>query len=212
MKTRDRILECALILFNQKGEPNVSTLEIANELGISPGNLYYHFHGKEPLVLELFERFQGELAPLLDPPGEAQLEMEDYWLFLHLIVERLAHYRFLFQDLSNLSGRLPKLARGIRHWLNALKRTLATLLARLKTDQYLVSNTQALGLLVEQITLTLLFSLDYQRILGSRGEVRLVVFQVMMLVTPHLASEARQTAEQLAQRYLEQQEAPLPNP
>ena len=85
MKTRDRILECALALFNQEGEPNVSTLEIANELGISPGNLYYHFHGKEPLVLELFERFQHEMAPLLNPPAEAQLEAEDYWLFLHLI-------------------------------------------------------------------------------------------------------------------------------
>ncbi len=43
---------------------------------------------------------------------------EDYWLFLHLIVERLAHYRFLFQDLSNLAGRLPKLAKGIRNLLN----------------------------------------------------------------------------------------------
>ena len=51
MKTRDRILECALQLFNHKGEPNVSTMEVANEMGISPGNLYYHFHGKEPLVL-----------------------------------------------------------------------------------------------------------------------------------------------------------------
>ncbi len=63
MKTRDRILECALQLFNQQGEPNVSTLEIANELGISPGNLYYHFHGKEPLVLGLFERFEEALMP-----------------------------------------------------------------------------------------------------------------------------------------------------
>jgi len=206
MKTRDRILECALMLFNQKGEPNVSTLEIANELEISPGNLYYHFHGKEPLIMELFERFQKELAPLLDPPVEVQLEVEDYWLFLNLIVERLAHYRFLFQDLSNLSSRLPKLARGIRQWLNALKRALAMLVAQLKTEDQLVSNTQALGLLVEQITLTLLFSLDYQRILGSRGEVSLVVFQVMMLVTPHLASEARHTAEQLAQRYLSQRD------
>jgi AcrR family transcriptional regulator len=202
MKTRDRILECALSLFNQEGEPNVSTLQIANELGISPGNLYYHFHGKEPLVLELFERFQAEMAPLLNPPADAQLDVEDYWLFLNLIVERLALFRFLFQDLSNLAGRLPKLARGIRHWLNTLKRTLAGLLARLKAEGQLESDTLALGQLVEQITLTLVFSLDYQRILGNSGESRLVVYQVMMLVAPHLADDARHTAEQLAQRYL----------
>ena len=203
MKTRDRILECALVLFNQQGEPNVSTLEIANELEISPGNLYYHFHGKEPLVMELFERFEQDMAPLLDPPADARLNVEDYWLFLHLIVERLAHYRFLFQDLSNLAGRLPKLARGIRMWLNALKRTLAALLAGLKAEGHVVSTTQALGLLVEQITLTLLFSLDYQRILGNIGEIRLVVFQVMMLVSPHMKENSREAAELLAQRYLE---------
>ncbi|GFM80805.1 TetR family transcriptional regulator [Pseudomonas cichorii] len=202
MKTRDRILECALILFNQQGEPNVSTLEIANELGISPGNLYYHFHGKEPLVMELFERFQSELTPLLDPPSDARLNAEDYWLFLHLIVERLAHYRFLFQDLSNLAGRLPKLARGIRNLLNSLKRTLASLLARLKAQGQLISETQALGQLVEQITMNLLFSLDYQRILGREGEVRVVVYQIMMLVTPHLVPTSRQAAEELAMQYL----------
>ena len=203
MKTRERILQAALQLFNEQGEPNVSTLEIANELEISPGNLYYHFHGKEPLVLELFERFQSEMAPLLNPPAEAELDVEDYWLFLHLIVERLSQYRFLFQDMSNLAGRLPKLARGIRHWLNALKRTLAALLARLMADGQLNSGTQALGQLVEQITLTLLFSLDYQRILDQDGEVRLVVYHIMMLVAPHLNQPSRGTVEHLAQRYLE---------
>lgn len=203
MKTRDRILECALQLFNQQGEPNVSTLEIANEMGISPGNLYYHFHGKEPLVLGLFERFEDELNPLLDPPLDVQLSAEDYWLFLHLIVERMAQYRFLFQDLSNLAGRLPKLARGVRNLLNALKRTLAALLASLKAQGQIISSTQALGQLVEQIVLTLLFSLDYQRILGREGEVGVVVFQVMMLVAPHLRDESRHAAEDLARRYLE---------
>jgi len=203
MKTRDRMLECALLLFNQQGEPNVSTLEIANELEISPGNLYYHFHGKEPLVMELFERFQHELAPLLDPPADARLDAEDYWLFLHLIVERLSHYRFLFQDLSNLASRLPKLARGIRNLLNSIKRTLASLLARLKAEGQVTSDTQALGQLVEQITMTLLFSLDYQRILDREGETRVVVYQIMMLVAPHLKTGARHAAEQLARHYLE---------
>ena len=203
MKTRDRILECALQLFNQKGEPNVSTMEVANEMGISPGNLSYHFHGNERLVLGLFERFQNELAPLPDPPADAQLEAEDYWLFLHLIVERMAHYRFLFQDLSNLAGRFPKLAKGIRNLLTALKRTLASLLARLKAAGQLVSSTQALGQLVEQITLTLLFSLDYQRIIDREGEVRVVVYQVMMLVAPHLLLPARLATEKFALKYLD---------
>ena len=203
MKTRDRILECALLLFNQKGEPNVSTMEVANEMGISPGNLYYHFHGKEPLILGLFERFQSELTPLLDPPSDARLSPDEYWLFLHLIIERLAHYRFLFQDLSNLAGRLPKLAKGIRNLLNALKRTLASLLARLKAEGRLISDTRALGQLVEQITMTLLFSLDYQRILDREGEVRVVVYQIMMLVAPHLQPAGKLATEQLAQQYLE---------
>lgn len=202
MKTRDRILECALTLFNEQGESNVSILEIANQLDISPGNLYYHFHGKEPIILELFERFREELAPLLDPPAGVLLSLDDYWLFLNLVVERLAHYRFFFHDLSNLAQRLPRLARGVRNWLNQLKRTLASMLAQLKAKGLLISDTQALGQLVEQISLTLLFSLDYQRIIGSRAEVRLVVYQVLMLVTPHLKPKARQDTEALVHKLL----------
>ena len=122
-------------------------------------------------------------------------------MFLHLIVEHMAQYRFLFQDLSNLTGRLPKLARGMRSLINALKRTLAALLASLKSQGLVSSDTQALGQLVEQITLTLMFSLDYQRVLGREGDVGIVVYQVMMLVAPHLVGPARGAAEQLAGRY-----------
>ena len=77
------------------------------------------------------------------------------------------------------------------------------MLARLKAAGQLVSGTQALGQLVEQITMTLLFSLDYQRILDREGEVQVVVYQIMMLVAPHLLSPARQATEQLALRYLD---------
>jgi AcrR family transcriptional regulator len=58
MKTAERILITALDIFNQQGENNVSSVEIAMELNISPGNLYYHFKGKEVIVAELFDLYQ----------------------------------------------------------------------------------------------------------------------------------------------------------
>src|SRR6266536_2569583 len=56
MKTRDRILETALRLFNEEGAAKVPTNRIATELEMSPGNLYYHFRQKEQLVDRLLRR------------------------------------------------------------------------------------------------------------------------------------------------------------
>ncbi|RPI41821.1 MAG: TetR/AcrR family transcriptional regulator, partial [Betaproteobacteria bacterium] len=42
-RTRQRILDTTLALYNEHGEPQVSTSLIAAELGISACNLHYHF-------------------------------------------------------------------------------------------------------------------------------------------------------------------------
>ena len=49
-RTAERIASVTLDLFNRYGEPHVSTTMISSELGISPGNLYYHFPAKDKLV------------------------------------------------------------------------------------------------------------------------------------------------------------------
>ena len=49
--TYQRIIESALVLFNEEGERNISTNHISAHLGISPGNLYYHFRNKDEIIV-----------------------------------------------------------------------------------------------------------------------------------------------------------------
>lgn len=103
-RTAQRILETALALFNRFGEPHVSTTLLAAELGISPGNLYYHFPAKETLVNTLFDAYAQALAELLPASGSVR-DVEDAWFFMHSLFELSWQYRFLARDLNNLLSR-----------------------------------------------------------------------------------------------------------
>jgi AcrR family transcriptional regulator len=55
MKTRERIKDASIALFNEKGATNVSTVQISEHMGISPGNLYYYFTNKEHIIRSIWE-------------------------------------------------------------------------------------------------------------------------------------------------------------
>jgi len=100
-RTFDRIASVTLELFNRFGEPHVSTTMISAELGISPGNLYYHFPSKDKLVNHLYDQFEASVLSLLDAGGDVQ-DIEDAWFFLHSLFEKVWDHRFLYRDLNHL--------------------------------------------------------------------------------------------------------------
>src|SRR2546428_8499216 len=108
-RTRERILELSLRLFNEFGEPNITTTVIADEMNISPGNLYYHFRNKDDIVNSIFVQFEGEISHMLKVPESRRPNIEDVWLYLHLMFELVWRYRFFYRDLNDLLSRNRKL-------------------------------------------------------------------------------------------------------
>jgi len=107
-RTAERILEVTLALFNRFGEPNVSTTLISAELGISPGNLYYHYPAKEELINSIFNRFEAALSELLNASDSVR-DVEDAWFFMHSLFELIWQYRFLYRDLNDLLSKNRRL-------------------------------------------------------------------------------------------------------
>jgi AcrR family transcriptional regulator len=107
-RTAERILEVTLDLFNRFGEPNVSTTLISAELRISPGNLYYHYPAKDELINALFDRYERALNELL-PAADNVANVEDAWLFLHMLFELVWANRFLYRDLNDLLSKNRRL-------------------------------------------------------------------------------------------------------
>jgi len=102
MKTRDRILQKSLQLFNEQGERSVSTNHIAAALGISPGNLYYHFRNKESIISELLLVYQHEILGLLSIPEGRIMEVSDKFVYFQVLSSQFWKYRFLHRDSNHL--------------------------------------------------------------------------------------------------------------
>lgn len=60
--TKQRIMETAITLFNKDGVQSITSRHIAKEMGISNGNLDYHFRNKEALLLAIYEQMRAEMS------------------------------------------------------------------------------------------------------------------------------------------------------
>ena len=202
-RTPDRIAETALNLFNAFGEPNVTTNRIADELEISPGNLHYHFRTKHDLIDALFTRFERRMLELLGGDGIDEADVEDAWLFLHLVFENIADYRFIYRDLNELCTRSRDFRRRVRAILKLSMRTASDLLAGLERSGQLEALALERESMVRNIVLISSYWIAFDQVMEPETEPRpdRAAIQVMSLVSPYLRGPARAQFEHLANAY-----------
>lgn len=210
-RTRERILETSLVLFNQFGEPHITTADIADEMNISPGNLYYHFRNKDDIIGELYAGYEATVLPLLTVPQDPPPGVEDLWFLLHALFERMREFRFLYRDLDEITSRNRKLAMRFADVTRRGERTVIELCRGLVRGGQMLATEREIGAVAVNVVLVSTYWMSWQRVAGSTAgrsgdshDVSLdhAAYQVLALIAPFLTGDGRALIERLGDDYL----------
>lgn len=208
-RTAERILEVTLDLFNRFGEPNVSTTLISAELGISPGNLYYHYPAKDELINALFGKYERALSELLTAT-ETVRNVEDAWLFFHMLFELIWQHRFLYRDLNDLLSKNRKLETHFQNVLSQKNQAMVSILTGLQQGGALSMQVREAVPTANAMVVLLSYWLSYEYVRDPRnaleperaGEALMRgAFHVLGLLLPYLEPASREHLFQLAGQY-----------
>jgi AcrR family transcriptional regulator len=191
MKTKDRILASALELFNREGTAQVSTNHIAEAAGISPGNLYYHFHNKEEIIRALCNQLfttTGEMFALEEDRLPTLADVQR-WVHENFVVTW--QYAFVYRELPALIRHDPQLAadyaavrrRGYEgfHELIALLQAAGVFTAALDDDT--ITRLADLLWLISESWLT---ALELQEQLATDEQMQRGIGLLLLVLKPYL--------------------------
>jgi AcrR family transcriptional regulator len=145
--TRVRILQGCLRLFNERGVAEVSSKDMSDALGISQGNLAYHFPRKADIVLALFAEREARIAELFERIRQHYLQsrlqpfagMFDQLTELFGIVHS---YRFVSIDLGYLARKHPEIGATWKRENNTMALVAERLFQLAVEDGYLEPERQ----------------------------------------------------------------------
>jgi len=183
-RTAERILEVSLELFNRFGEPNVSTTLISAELGISPGNLYYHYPAKDELINSLFDRYEKSLGELLNA-SDGVRDVEDAWFFMHTLFELIWQYRFLYRDLNDLLSKNRRLETHFQFVLKNKARAIRALLDGMSRSGALAIDSREVEATATSMVVVLTYWLSFEYVRDPRRALEPDTAQLALLRGAH---------------------------
>jgi len=118
--TKQKILDASLQLFNENGINNVRLQQIADETGISVGNLAYHYNNKEAITESLIANVINELHELLKQYGK-YASLNDMDFFFKEFYRLCTQYRFFNFDILEIKRNFPASYESLQPLFNKVK-------------------------------------------------------------------------------------------
>ena len=118
-KTKQKIIQSSIELFNQKGWTNVRLQDIADRCGISVGNLAYHYSNKAAILQAIDELIQVEIEPVLSKERQfpSLLDFDNQLSCYFFLVNKFAFY---FLDLLELERNHPNLHKNRQRYIHEM--------------------------------------------------------------------------------------------
>jgi AcrR family transcriptional regulator len=207
-RTRERILELSLKLFNEIGEPNVTTTTIAEEMEISPGNL-------DDIINSIFSQFEQEIERRLRFPDDHRATIDEMWAYLQYMVDFTWRYRFLYRDLNDLLARNRTLEMHFKQIISHKVHFAKQFCDQLVEDGEMVATAAEIAVISTNIGVIATYWLSYQFVMNPRKyndqeairvELHQVSVQIVSLMAPYLRGRARQLFDDLVSGKMEKRE------
>ncbi|ABL98311.1 TetR/AcrR family transcriptional regulator [Shewanella amazonensis] len=162
MKTRDKIIQASLELFNEHGERTITTNHIAAHLDISPGNLYYHFRNKEDIIRCIFDQYEQHLLLGFKPYADQKVDLELLMSYFDAMFYTMWQFRFMYANLADILARDDTLkARYLKVQQAVLEQSIAVL-NQLKKDGILQIEDERIADLADTIKMIIGFWISYK--------------------------------------------------
>ena len=166
--TKEKIIEVSIELFNEKGCLNTSTRHIADKLGISVGNLYYHFKNKEQILIEIFINY---VKIVFKEVNLINYEKDEIFLLKDFLLNNLEtniKYRFLHLELNLLLISFSQFKNIMEEQLQNEIKMIKKLLKHQITYGYIKSmNENEMNFLVSNSWIIATNNLSYWNLLSS---------------------------------------------
>lgn len=194
MNTRQKILDRALEMYNERGIEYVGLREIATDLNIRASNITYYFPTKDDLVFDLSQALSRRNSEVI--LDNAEMTMTDFLKMLEKIFENQYEFRGLLRSFVHIMTQNKTVMASYNKTLKNRKDTIGSNFKSLCANGFLkVENEQKINFLVSTLSLINRYWISeaavFGRHLSKSQQIKQNLEMVMDFLEPYATAKGR---------------------